>query len=170
MPNLGDELHHTGWNACSSCCNDSSRVRNRLIVPGLNSDRIYVIDVQTNPHEPKIHKVSRLCFPQHIRVRGEPLDTGGAMFLKKFIQQIVQTKFVLTTHEKKKLECFMPEGGKYLVRIYKGKQLLFGLGNEKNSLLRKKNHIAPPPCVSNGAPLNDGNEKPMVFSMPSVLF
>ena len=35
-------------------------------------------------------------------------------------------------------------GNKYLVRIHKGKRL-FGLGNEKNSLLRKKKHSLPPP-------------------------
>ena len=49
--------------------------------------------------------------------------------------------------------CFMPGGGGYLVRIHKGTQLLFGLGNEKNSLLRKKNHSPPPLRVSNGPPL-----------------
>ncbi|KAK3729656.1 hypothetical protein QZH41_006396 [Actinostola sp. cb2023] len=57
MPYVGDELHHTGWNACSSCFGDSSKSRNRLIVPGFMSTRIYVIDVGTDQRAPKIHKI-----------------------------------------------------------------------------------------------------------------
>ena len=34
MPNVGDELHHFGWNACSSACH-SQLSRDTLIVPGL---------------------------------------------------------------------------------------------------------------------------------------
>jgi len=45
MTHLGDELHHSGWNTCSSCNWDSSKCRNRLILPCLNSDRIYVVRV-----------------------------------------------------------------------------------------------------------------------------
>ncbi|KFM62584.1 Selenium-binding protein 1, partial [Stegodyphus mimosarum] len=56
VPNLGDELHHMGWNACSSC-RDCSVRRNRLIVPGLNSDRIHIIDTETDPRAPHIDKV-----------------------------------------------------------------------------------------------------------------
>ncbi|MBI3839948.1 MAG: selenium-binding family protein [Planctomycetia bacterium] len=44
MPNVGDELHHFGWNACSSCHGDPRRSRRFLIVPGLRSGRIYVVD------------------------------------------------------------------------------------------------------------------------------
>src|SRR5690348_14403886 len=33
MPNVGDELHHFGWNACASC--HGERARRYLIVPGL---------------------------------------------------------------------------------------------------------------------------------------
>ena len=58
MPNLKDELHHTGWNACSSCFSDGSKKRNRLIMPALISSRIYVVDVGTNPHAPQMHKVT----------------------------------------------------------------------------------------------------------------
>lgn len=54
---LGDELHHTGWNACSSCYGDATRSRSRLIVPALGSSRIYVVDTATNPRKPKIDKV-----------------------------------------------------------------------------------------------------------------
>jgi len=56
MPNLGDELHHFGWNACSNCYGDCSKVRDKLILPCLGSDRIYVVDTSC-PTEPKMHKV-----------------------------------------------------------------------------------------------------------------
>lgn len=57
MPYLEDELHHSGWNACSSCHDDASKSRNRLVLPALNSDRIYIIDVGSNPREPRFHKI-----------------------------------------------------------------------------------------------------------------
>ena len=57
FPYIGDEVHHTGWNACSSCYDDPTRSRSRLIVPGLGSDRIYIVDVLTNPRSPKLDKV-----------------------------------------------------------------------------------------------------------------
>ncbi|KAH9512364.1 Methanethiol oxidase [Bulinus truncatus] len=57
MPYLEDELHHSGWNSCSSCYDDPSKSRNRLILPALNSDRIYVIDIGTSPREPKFYKI-----------------------------------------------------------------------------------------------------------------
>ena len=34
MPGIGDELHHMGWNACSSCHGDATQERRYLIVPG----------------------------------------------------------------------------------------------------------------------------------------
>ncbi|XP_078390182.1 methanethiol oxidase [Cetorhinus maximus] len=57
MPNLKDELHHSGWNACSSCHGDASKKRNRLILPSLISSRIYVVDVGTDPRAPRMFKV-----------------------------------------------------------------------------------------------------------------
>jgi len=57
FPYLGDEVHHTGWNACSSCFDDSSRSRSRLIVPALGTDRVYIVDVKTDPRNPKLDKV-----------------------------------------------------------------------------------------------------------------
>lgn len=57
MPNLRDELHHSGWNACSSCFDDASKKRNRLILPSLISSRIYVVDVGTDPRAPRHHKM-----------------------------------------------------------------------------------------------------------------
>ena len=50
MPHTGDELHHFGWNACSSCHADPDHTRRYLIVPGLKSGRIYVIDA-ANPRD-----------------------------------------------------------------------------------------------------------------------
>src|SRR5215813_2855651 len=60
MPNLGDELHHFGWNACSSAlCPYAPHPhveRRYLLVPGLRSSRIYVIDTKPDPRSPKIVK------------------------------------------------------------------------------------------------------------------
>ncbi|XXG78661.1 hypothetical protein AAC387_Pa08g2561 [Persea americana] len=57
VPYIGDELHHSGWNACSSCHGDPSADRRFLILPSLISGRIYVIDTQKNPRAPSLHKV-----------------------------------------------------------------------------------------------------------------
>jgi selenium-binding protein 1 len=58
MPNLGDELHHFGWNACSSAlCPYAPHPhieRRYLLVPGLRSSRIYVIDTKPDPRSPRI--------------------------------------------------------------------------------------------------------------------
>ncbi|XP_054168756.1 methanethiol oxidase-like [Oppia nitens] len=56
VPYFGDELHHSGWNSCSSCFNDMTKCRNRLICATLNSDRIYVFDM-TSLKQPKLFKV-----------------------------------------------------------------------------------------------------------------
>jgi len=61
MPKAGDELHHFGWNACSSAlCPYSPHPhveRRYLVVPGLRSSRIHIIDTKPDPREPKIVKV-----------------------------------------------------------------------------------------------------------------
>jgi len=61
MPNAGDELHHFGWNACSSCLcpyNPHPHVERRyLVVPGIRSSRIHIIDTKPDPRKPKIVKV-----------------------------------------------------------------------------------------------------------------
>jgi len=61
LPNVGDEVHHFGWNACSSClCPHSPHPhmeRRYLVVPGLRSSRIHVIDTKPDPRELKIVKV-----------------------------------------------------------------------------------------------------------------
>jgi len=61
MPGAGDELHHFGWNACSSClCPNAphSHVERRyLVVPGLRSSRIHILDTKPDPRNPQIVKV-----------------------------------------------------------------------------------------------------------------
>src|SRR3712207_7956250 len=63
MPNTGDELHHFGWNACSSAlCPYAPHPhieRRYLIVPGLRSSRLHIIDTKPEPREPRIVKVDR---------------------------------------------------------------------------------------------------------------
>lgn len=56
MPNRGDELHHFGWNACSSSCHIGGLERRHLIVPGQRSSRIHVIDTQDR-RDPEITEV-----------------------------------------------------------------------------------------------------------------
>ena len=55
MPYTGDELHHFGWNRCSSACHGPDR--SHLIVPGFLSSRIYVVDVGADPLRPRVEKV-----------------------------------------------------------------------------------------------------------------
>ncbi|XP_027343261.1 selenium-binding protein 1-like [Abrus precatorius] len=57
VPYLGDELHHFGWNSCSSCYGDPSAIRRFLILPSLVSGRIYVIDTEIAPRCPSLHKI-----------------------------------------------------------------------------------------------------------------
>ncbi|MBW3575325.1 MAG: selenium-binding family protein [Actinobacteria bacterium] len=61
MPNVGDELHHFGWNACSSAlCPYAPHPhveRRYLLVPGLRSSRIHVIDTKPDPRSPTLAKV-----------------------------------------------------------------------------------------------------------------
>ena len=55
MPNVGDELHHFGWNVCSSACH-SGLSRDTLVVPGMRSSRIHILDV-SDPAKPVVAKV-----------------------------------------------------------------------------------------------------------------
>lgn len=61
MPNAGDELHHFGWNACSSClCPNAPHAhmeRRFLVVPGLRSSRIHIIDTKPDARNPVLAKV-----------------------------------------------------------------------------------------------------------------
>ena len=61
MPNAGDELHHFGWNACSSAlCPYAPHPhveRRYLVVPGLRSSTVHILDTKPDPRNPKIMKV-----------------------------------------------------------------------------------------------------------------
>lgn len=61
MPHEGDELHHFGWNACSSAlCPYAPHPhveRRYLVVTGLRSSRIYILDTKADPRKPKIVRV-----------------------------------------------------------------------------------------------------------------
>ena len=61
MPKFGDELHHFGWNACSSAlCPYAPHPhveRRYLVVPGIRSSRIHIVDTKPDPRKPQIVKV-----------------------------------------------------------------------------------------------------------------
>jgi methanethiol oxidase len=61
MPNVGDELHHFGWNACSSAlCPWAPHPhieRRYFVIPGLRSSRLHIVDVKDDPVAPKLVKV-----------------------------------------------------------------------------------------------------------------
>ena len=61
MPNAGDELHHFGWNACSSClcpyAPHPHMERRYLVVPGIHSSRIHVLDTKPDPRQPRLVQV-----------------------------------------------------------------------------------------------------------------
>ncbi|HET9948169.1 MAG TPA: selenium-binding protein SBP56-related protein [Longimicrobiales bacterium] len=61
FPNGGNELHHFGWNACSShLCPYASHPhveRRYLVVPGTHSSRIHVVDTKPDPRRPRLVKV-----------------------------------------------------------------------------------------------------------------
>src|SRR5215217_4237948 len=61
LPTAGNELHHFGWNACSSAlCHQGHGdhgqplERRYLIVPGLRSSRTYVMDTKPDPRHPRV--------------------------------------------------------------------------------------------------------------------
>ncbi|AFK20970.1 selenium-binding protein (plasmid) [Haloferax mediterranei ATCC 33500] len=56
MPNRGDELHHFGWNACSSSCHVEGLERQYLVVPGNRSGRLHILDTKDRRH-PEIETV-----------------------------------------------------------------------------------------------------------------
>jgi len=65
MPHLDDELHHFGWNACSSCHGEADKSRRFLIVPGMRSNRIHILDT-ADERAPRLHKVIE---PEEIRTK-----------------------------------------------------------------------------------------------------
>ena len=48
MPNIGDELHHSGWNACSSCHCDSSKERSSGGVSGTGGSSKFIFSGNSN--------------------------------------------------------------------------------------------------------------------------
>jgi selenium-binding protein 1 len=97
LPYQDDELHHFGWNACSSAlCPFAPHPhleRRYLIVPTLRTSRIYVIDTKPDPYHPQLSKTiepeqvlsrtgySRLhtvhCGPDAIYLNGIGSADGG---------------------------------------------------------------------------------------------
>ena len=61
FPNGDNELHHFGWNACSShLCPYAPNAhveRRYLVVPGTHSSRIHVVDTKPDPRKPTLVKV-----------------------------------------------------------------------------------------------------------------
>jgi methanethiol oxidase len=61
FPHGDNELHHFGWNACSShLCPYAPHAhveRRYLVVPGIHSSRIHVLDTQPDPKNPRLVKV-----------------------------------------------------------------------------------------------------------------
>ena len=63
LPSVGDELHHFGWNACSSALCHSGHgghdghgalERRYLVVPGIRSSRVHIIDTKPDPANPTL--------------------------------------------------------------------------------------------------------------------
>ncbi|WP_214366187.1 selenium-binding family protein [Pseudonocardia sp. H11422] len=63
LPTRGDELHHFGWNACSSALlheghdhGDDGLQRRYLLLPGLRSSNVHVFDTRPDPAAPQLVK------------------------------------------------------------------------------------------------------------------
>jgi selenium-binding protein 1 len=63
LPTRGDELHHFGWNACSSALMHAGHdmgaeglQRRYLLLPGIRSSRITIYDTHPDPRTPRWHK------------------------------------------------------------------------------------------------------------------
>jgi len=59
LPTAGNELHHFGWNACSSAlCHEGhshdNLERRYLVVPGIRSSRTYILDTKPDPRQPQV--------------------------------------------------------------------------------------------------------------------
>jgi len=61
LPQGDNELHHFGWNACSSHLGPyaaNAHVERRyLVVPGTHSSRIHILDTKPDPRQPALAKV-----------------------------------------------------------------------------------------------------------------
>ena len=67
LPTTGNELHHFGWNACSSALchpghgeheshqgHEAALERRYLVVPGIRSSRTYIVDTKPDPRAPRV--------------------------------------------------------------------------------------------------------------------
>src|SRR6266508_1879603 len=72
LPYPGDELHHFGWNACSAAlCPYAPHPhieRRYLVVPGIRSSRIHILDTKPDPTQPRLVKVIE---PQETMARAD---------------------------------------------------------------------------------------------------
>jgi len=74
-----DEFHHYGWNICSSALggdhdHDGAMERRYLVVPGIRSSRIYVLDTGPDPRQPSL---VRTIEPEEVMGEGHysrPID------------------------------------------------------------------------------------------------
>src|SRR5262249_8880314 len=61
VPTRGDDLHHSGWNACSApLCPYPPHPPVELpylMLPALRSSRIFVFDTKTDARRPQLHRV-----------------------------------------------------------------------------------------------------------------
>jgi selenium-binding protein 1 len=61
LPTSDNELHHFGWNACSShLCPYAPHAhveRRYLVVPGISSSRIHILDTKADPRNPELVKL-----------------------------------------------------------------------------------------------------------------
>jgi len=101
MPKFGDELHHFGWNACSSAlCPYSPHPhveRRYLVVPGLRSSRIHIIDTKPDPRKPQIVKVIE---PETLAARDTVLRlVGDAQGLLLTILSLVRHRLDIDLHD-----------------------------------------------------------------------
>ena len=82
FPHGDNELHHFGWNACSAClCPQAPHAhmeRRYLIVPGIGSSRIHILDTKPDPEAAenregdragRVHQQDRLHLAAHDSLR-----------------------------------------------------------------------------------------------------
>ncbi|MEV0081376.1 selenium-binding protein SBP56-related protein [Saccharopolyspora sp. NPDC050642] len=72
LPTRGDELHHFGWNACSSAFAHAGHhtdglQRRYLLLPGLRSSNVHIYDTHPDPRQPRLVRT----------VTAEELATGA---------------------------------------------------------------------------------------------
>jgi cyanate lyase len=65
LPGRGNELHHFGWNACSSAFAHAGHTagglqRRYLLIPGIRSPNIHVCDIQPDPRQSCSWNISRV--------------------------------------------------------------------------------------------------------------